>query len=486
MSATTRTPERLAVWCTELELTDRPGGLVPPPGRTTERARVLLRLHGRVLGIVEVPAGPSHLVAEVLLAGLGPAGAARLADELAECVTEGCVEDPAAPLHAHPRLRGEADADAPLVTVVICTRDRADQLVTCLATLRRQDHPAMEVVVVDNAPSDDATQVAFGSAVGDDRRFRYVREDVPGVSAARNRGLAEAHGGIVAYTDDDVHVDSSWVSATARAFAEHPAAACVTSLVCARTLDTPAERFFDDRVSWSLACEPRTYTPLEATEPLHPFAAGAFGTGAGMAFRTSVLRDLGGFDELLGAGTPTRGGEDLDAFARVLLAGHELHYEPSAVVWHSHRADLPSLRKQMLGYGSGLSAYLTKHLLDEHSRRLMLARVPRGVAHYARGARRVVGHEDVATATAPGAPRSTGGIDGATTGGHGLPTTGLLARELAGLAVGPLWYLRAARRRRRDAAPTPPPPPRPPPPAAPAPGRAGRAPVPPPATPEVA
>ncbi|TIC79364.1 glycosyltransferase [Nocardioides sp. GY 10127] len=431
-------------WCTELELAGRQRPLSPPADPPADRARVLLRLHGRVLGMVDVPAHPSRLAPEVLLAGLGPLGSARLADELVACVQEGCVDEVTVPLHEHPRrrtvpLEGAPVEDVPLVSVVVCTRERPHHLVGCLAALSRQDHPALEVVVVDNAPSSDATRAAFAATVGDDPRFRYVREDVPGVSAARNRGLAEARGDLVAYTDDDVLADPAWVSATVRAFDEHPDAACVTSLVCARSLSTPAERFFDARVSWSRACQPRTFRPREDDQPLHPFAAGAFGTGAGMAFRASVLRGLGGFDEVLGAGTRTRGGEDLDVFARVLLAGHALHYEPSAVLWHSHRSDLPALRRQMVGYGSGLSAYLTKHLLDGRSRRLMLARLPQGLAHYARGARRTVGADPVAEQplTPPSEPV-----------GAALPTGGLLARELAGLAAGPLWYLGAARRHR--------------------------------------
>nr|MDT0667760.1 glycosyltransferase [Micromonospora sp. DSM 115978] len=102
---------------------------------------------------------------------------------------------------------------------------------------------------------------------------------------------------------------------------------------------------------------------------------------ANFAFRADVLRELGGFDEALGAGTPTGGGDDLDAFLRVLLAGHALAYEPAALVWHSHRADLEQLRQQMFNYGSGLSAYLTKYVLAAGTRRRLLAALPAGVTH---------------------------------------------------------------------------------------------------------
>ena len=56
------------------------------------------------------------------------------------------------------------------------------------------------------------------------------------------------------------------------------------------------------------------------------------------------------------------GGEDLDLFLRVLLAGRALAVEPRAVVWHWHRRELEQLRRQMHGYGTGLAAYGWKHL----------------------------------------------------------------------------------------------------------------------------
>src|SRR6185312_6444167 len=71
-------------------------------------------------------------------------------------------------------------------------------------------------------------------------------------------------------------------------------------------------------------------------DPLFPFTAGSLGSGANMAFDTSVLRAMGGFDPALGAGTRARGGDDLAAFFEVLQRGHRLVYEPAALVRHRH------------------------------------------------------------------------------------------------------------------------------------------------------
>jgi hypothetical protein len=57
--------------------------------------------------------------------------------------------------------------------------------------------------------------------------------------------------------------------------------------------------------------------------------------------------------------SPTNGGEDLDMFFRVLMAGDKLVYEPAAIVWHRHRADSDALAVQARGYGLGLGAWLT-------------------------------------------------------------------------------------------------------------------------------
>jgi hypothetical protein len=99
--------------------------------------------------------------------------------------------------------------------------------------------------------------------------------------------------------------------------------------------------------------------------PLYPYTAGCFGSGASLALRATFLRSIGGFDPALGTGRPAQGGEDLALFFQVITAGHKLVYEPAAVLYHPHRRDYMALRKQIYHYGTGLTAYLTKILLDK-------------------------------------------------------------------------------------------------------------------------
>ncbi|MBL7498623.1 glycosyltransferase [Frankia sp. CNm7] len=425
------TVDPIPTWCGTLEL----GGGRPPSGplrasdgRICEAARFLVRLHGEPLGSLSVPlpADGRPDASAVYRAALDAfAGRIRIHLHGDGLEMVGALGPDAVPARTEVPACPYGVTDPTPVTVVVCTRNRAEAMRTCLEGLRALPHPRLEVVIVDNAPSDDATRRVFEETVGELERFRYVREDAPGLSKARNRGLHAASHDIVAFTDDDVTVDSDWIAGLLRGFRAAEHVACVTGLVCTASLETIAEQYFDVRVDWGVSCAPRLYDldQHRSADPLYPYSAGRFGTGANFAVRASVMLALGGFDEALGAGTPPAGGEDLDAFVRVVLAGRALAYEPSAIVWHSHRSDLAGLRKQMWGYGTGLTAYLAKHLADGRVRADVLRRVPRGLLRLAR-----IGTE---TRESYGSEQT-------------LPR-GLVAREWAGMVVGPLRYAQARR-----------------------------------------
>ena len=108
--------------------------------------------------------------------------------------------------------------DGRKVSVVICTRDRAEDLSRCLASLPGQSRVPDQVVVVDNASRDDGRTRAVALAAGVD----YVREDRPGLDIARNRGVRTAIGDIVAFTDDDVRLHPRWLERMTAAFDSGP------------------------------------------------------------------------------------------------------------------------------------------------------------------------------------------------------------------------------------------------------------------------
>ncbi|MGK5172104.1 glycosyltransferase [Geodermatophilus sp. CPCC 205761] len=421
---TTRTgtpaPAGRGTWCCEFELSGDavPRAVTEPAGQ--EQARVLVRLHGEPLGYLGVPLPPTGLDVDDLVRLAHATFARGIAAHLAE---EGVHDErlPGRPAAAGGRCPNRVVADD-LVTVVVCTRDRSAVLASCLERLRRLTHGAVEVLVVDNAPSDDGTRRLVESVAREDPRFRYAVEPRPGLSFARNRGLAEAAGRFVLFTDDDVSVDPDWVQGVLRGFRRRDDVACVTGLVCTADITSAAEAYFDARASsWSSRTEPRLFDLAgdRDASALYPYAPGIFGTGANFGFDRDHLRALGGFDEALGAGTRTRGGEDLDVFVRVLRSGRAIAYEPAAVVWHHHRADDAALLRQLYGYGTGLSAFVVKCLMSAGTRGEVLRRL-------------IVGARRLAAMPGDAGDR----LDG-----RSARPDGALRRELLGVAVGPMLYL---------------------------------------------
>ena len=250
------------------------------------------------------------------------------------------------------------------LSVVICTRDRPDSLARCLDRFRCTQAYDADVLVVDNAPRSPGNESVVDRARAGGMRVRRVVEERPGLSCARNRGLREAQSDFVAFTDDDVLIDPRWSAALRRGFARGPKVGLVTGLVPPAEVSTTAQAQFTRKMKWSRSLEPRLYSMRDRelyTWPF-PYSAGHFGTGANFAVDRRLALDLGGFNERLGAGTRTAGGEDLEMFIRVLLAGSDLVYEPSAVTWHMHRTDETQLKKLMFGYGKGLTAVLLANL----------------------------------------------------------------------------------------------------------------------------
>ncbi len=425
-------PQPSTVWIAEVELSGScmPRGVSRPQARNDGAARVLVRLHREVLGFVTLPLNGEELTAASVAAGVRdqlwePFCRHMQADGLAPVAVP--VDGMAGPCTgAVPRAAGIPE----LISVVVCTRNRPETLALCLKQLQEIRYGRFEVIVVDNAPDDEAARHCFLRLAGHDPRFRYVREPAPGLSRARNRGMSEAAARWVAFTDDDVQVDPWWLDAIAAGIHRDTDVGCVTGLVPPAELDHPAQQYFDERYAWAARMEPRVYDLDQRRDPspLYPYSAGLFGTGANFAIDRNLLLDLGGFDENLGAGSAAGGGEDLEAFVRVLRAGRSLAYEPSAVVWHAHRAGWGELRRQLFSYGTGLTAFLTKCLRDRSSRREVVARLVPGV-------RRVIGLWSARGQDGRRPPRRWGAA----------LRLRLVLSETAGMAVGAVVYLRQRR-----------------------------------------
>lgn len=310
------------------------------------------------------------------------------------------------------------------ITVVVPTRHRPESLVRCIRSVLAGDHPAITVIAVDNAPDDDLTERALAGL--HDPRVTYLREDRPGTSAARNRGLAAATArgdDLVAFVDDDVEVDRGWAGRMAAALSE-PGIECVCGPVFAARLDTSAQVTADTALGWRKGFVRRRFTLTDppADSAIFPFSPGMFGVGANMAVSAPAALRRGGFDPALGPGTAARGGEDCDFMIRVVLAGGALRYEPSAYVWHHHRPSDEELDAQLSGYSRGLGGFLAKILLDSSMRGPALRRAPAALVQLTRIRRREIG---------AGAGQAAG------------------QNKIRGMALGAVAYLRARRRAQR-------------------------------------
>ncbi|MGH3067196.1 MAG: glycosyltransferase [Streptosporangiaceae bacterium] len=393
------------------------------------RLFVTARLHTEPLGTCLLALGPGGLAAGDLAAALWPELREPVMTRFAAAGLPPPVPLTAAGLATGPGAwpfledRKRVLATAPFISVVICTRDRPEQLASCLRSVGQQEYPRFEVLVIDNAPSTDKVRALAGAGL-DRVPLRYVREPRPGLSWARNAGAAAAAGEIIAYLDDDEEPDRHWLAGLAAGFSRGRDIGCVSGIVLPARLDTPAQEWFEELGGHSKG---RGFSPaiFAASGPQSPlFPLPPFGVGANMAFRREALAAIGAFDVALGAGTPARACEDTLALTMVLLAGYRIAYEPAALMRHHNRVDLDGLGYQVEGYGIGLTAYYAALLRHRPGVLPALLRlVPTALGYLRDG---------------PG----------------GLPAdlpAGLLRRQRRGMLAGPVRYLGSLRTQARAA-----------------------------------
>jgi glycosyltransferase involved in cell wall biosynthesis len=312
------------------------------------------------------------------------------------------------------------------LTVVIPTRDRPESLLRTLASLARQSDSGFEVLVVDNSPDGALarTLVDFNGL-----RMRCCHEPAPGASRARNRGLAEVRSELIAWIDDDEEADPDWIAWIKRGFAYPDRPDAVAGLMLPAELETAAQVNFERYGGFhkGRGVEPvslRAGTP-SVVDPLYPLPN--FGAGGNLAFRTERLRAIGGYDNRLGTGTLTCGGEETRALSLLLENGSTILHWPPAITWHYHRQTDEALEKQFFGYSAGLTAFYMSMIMTSPR---YLWRIPRFVP---RGVKRLL------------ANRGSGPQDSPT----GDVPDNLLRASRKGLFQGAWLYLREVRRQRR-------------------------------------
>lgn len=233
------------------------------------------------------------------------------------------------------------------VSVVICTRNRSESLRRCLEKINEQTCMPIEIIVVDNAPSDNSTM----DVVKDFNNVDYYREERPGLSIARNLGAQLAKSSIVAYTDDDVEVDKFWTYRVWESFMTMDIVA-ITGLVIASSLETESQQIFEKHWGFNKGYQDIYFDLNYFQKKKNVPRIWEIGAGANMAFRKNIIIEANYFDERLGAGA-SGCSEDSELWFRILIKGYKIHYNPRVVVFHEHRKDMNQLKKQLFSYMCG-------------------------------------------------------------------------------------------------------------------------------------
>jgi GT2 family glycosyltransferase len=218
------------------------------------------------------------------------------------------------------------DRHWPTVSVVVAAHNAARTLEDCLDSLLKLRYPNYEVIVV-NDGSRDATQ-----AIIERFPFRSITTANQGVSAARNEGLRAARGEIVAYIDSDAKADPDWLHYLATTFLESPVAG------------VGGPNLVPSEDNWIAKCVYRS--PGGPTQVMLDDQLAEHIPGCNMSFRKSALEEAGGFDPIF-----TAAADDVDMCWRLLDKGHQIGFNPSAVVWHHRRASVRGYWRQQFGYG---------------------------------------------------------------------------------------------------------------------------------------
>jgi GT2 family glycosyltransferase len=257
-----------------------------------------------------------------------------------------------------------------IVSVVVATFDRPDDLRICLRALQAQQTAhQVEVIIVDNHPASGLTAPVVAEFPG----FVLINEPRQGLAYARNAGFLASRGEIIVTTDDDVTTPPDWLETLVAPFAQ-PEVMVVTGNTLPLALETQAQQLFEAYGGLGRGAEAKQVSG----EWFRSFRFQAvptwrLGATANAAFRATIFShpEIGLMDEALGPGMPSGVGEDTYLFYKVLKAGYTLVYEPNAVVWHKHRREMRALRRQIYDYSKGHVAYhLTTWLRDGDQRAL--------------------------------------------------------------------------------------------------------------------
>jgi GT2 family glycosyltransferase len=225
----------------------------------------------------------------------------------------------------------------PSLSVVICAHNAATTLDECLRHTCALEYPDLEVLVVDDGSSDTTAEIASRHP-----RAKLIRIPHSGLGAARNEGLRNARGVIVAYLDADAFPSPEWPYYIALGFDGRRVGG-----VGGPNLPPPDEPPGAQVVARSPGGPVHVLVTHDRAEHV---------PGCNMAFWRDVLTEVGGFDPVYRAA-----GDDVDVCWKVLDRGWEIGFYPAALVWHRRRGGLRAYLRQQRGYGEAEALVEARH-----------------------------------------------------------------------------------------------------------------------------
>ena len=257
--------------------------------------------------------------------------------------------------------------DSIKVSVVVCTYNRCDLLGQCLEGLLQQNYPddLYEILVIDNNSTDETPEVVGRIQSMGDKEIRYIKETQVGLSHARNRGILESQGEIIAFIDDDAIADKGWLVGLADVYSVDKTAACVGGKI---DLLWPFERpawFPRELESYLTALD---YGPdVKKLEDANLY-------GCNFSIRRDVFDAVGLFRTDLGrVSKKLLSGEETELLDRIRNTGGSIVYTPDALVHHivvSERVTKRFLKSR--SYWQGVSDAIQDQLIHRRSRKAML------------------------------------------------------------------------------------------------------------------
>jgi len=231
----------------------------------------------------------------------------------------------------------------PPVSIIVPVRNGESTIEPLLESLQKLDYDKnkLEVIVVDGNSTDRTRDVAKKYPV------KLIIEEKDGLNTARNAGINNSNGEVIAFTDCDCIVSSDWIRKIVENFKD-PRVSCVGGSAKGRDND-----FVSQYADNSIVPLMPFFEKREELNMIKPFLHHP--AGCNMAFRRKAFKEVGCFDESIQYGF-----DDVEIVERVCKAGHKMVLDPNVLVWHKHRSTLKEFLKQNFNYGRGSGVLLKR------------------------------------------------------------------------------------------------------------------------------